>query len=115
MTSSQLGDEGGGEHALEFGGVQRSRVLSCSLEGVQGGIEVARLAGDIASRCLVGGGGAGEGLDFLVVPLVGRSLGNVSATTYHSDIKTLFGLHMNSAGDFLHIGAGYIPSAARTG
>lgn len=66
MTSTQLANEGLGEHAFEFGGIEGACVFSRSLEGVYGRVEIAWLARDIAARCLVGGCRAGESFDFLL-------------------------------------------------
>ena len=70
VTPSELGDKGGGEDAVEFGGVEGAGVLARAFEGMQRGIEVARLAGDIAAGRLLGARRAGEGFDLLESVLV---------------------------------------------
>lgn len=49
VADAELRDEGGGEHAVEFDGVQGAGILSGALEGVRGWVEVARLPHGIAA------------------------------------------------------------------
>lgn len=53
MTVTQLGNERGGEHAVELGGIEGSGILSCSFEGVERWVEVAGLAGNTRTWGLV--------------------------------------------------------------
>lgn len=59
MTVAQLGDEGGGEHAVELGGIESSCILSGSFEGVERWVEVAGLAGNTRTWGLVRRRGSG--------------------------------------------------------
>ena len=70
MTVAQLGDEGGGEHSVKLRGIEGSGIFSCSFEGVESWVEIARLAGNTRAWGLVRRRRSCEGLDFLQ----GRSL-----------------------------------------
>ncbi len=65
MAITKLAQEGRSEDPFELGGIECSGILSCSLEGVQGGIEIAGLAGHRRSRRLMGRGRPREHLDLL--------------------------------------------------
>ena len=54
MTLPKLGDEGGGEHAFNLGGIERSGVLASSFKWVESRVEISRLPSDTGSGCLVG-------------------------------------------------------------
>lgn len=73
MSSSQIGDKWLREHALELGGIQGARVFSRPLERVEGGIEIARRASDIAAGRLGRRCGSCKRLDFLLQLLVSAS------------------------------------------
>lgn len=67
MTVTKLGNEGGGEHAVELGGIEGSGIFSCSFEGVERWVEISGLAGKIRARGLVRRCGSGESFDFLIM------------------------------------------------
>lgn len=65
MAFSKLSDEGGGEHAFNLGGIERSSVLSSSFKWVESWVEISRLPSDTGSRCLVRSSRSRERFDFL--------------------------------------------------
>ena len=65
VAGCEFSDEGGCEHAVEFGGGEGAGVFSGAGEGMGGGVEVAvGLAEVVEGGPLGGGAGAGEGFDF---------------------------------------------------
>lgn len=65
VAVAELGDEGRGKHALEFGGIEGASVFTGFFEGVEFGVEIAGLRDGGGAGGVVGLGGAGEGSDFL--------------------------------------------------
>ena len=73
MAFPHLGNEGGGEHPIQLGGIESSCVLSCSFEGMESWIQIPRLAGDTRAWGLMRGRWASQSLDFLSIVLVIQS------------------------------------------
>jgi len=89
MSSTELRDKGRSEHAIQLRGIQGASVFSRALEGVQGGIEVARRARDIAAGRLVRRGGAGERFDLLQEMLAAATGLRGERTTYHGEKQSI--------------------------